>query len=142
MEAIHKSIDIDVPVDRVFGYVDDPEKTPEWLPSMMEVHDVSGRGVGAHHEWTYKMVGFALHGESLIVAHVPNERRVMRTKGGIESLWTFVLEPHQDGTRLDVTVEHNVPVPVLGKLAEKLVVRRNDREIGLAIQNIKDHCEG
>jgi hypothetical protein len=45
MEAIHKSIDIDGPVDRVFGYVDDPSKTPEWLPSMMEVHDVSGRGV-------------------------------------------------------------------------------------------------
>jgi hypothetical protein len=30
----------------------------------------------------------------------------------------------------------------LGKLAEKLVVRRNDREIEVALQSIKDHCEG
>jgi hypothetical protein len=35
-----------------------------------------------------------------------------------------------------------VPLPVLGKLAEKLVVRRNEREVSLAAQNIKDHCEG
>lgn len=36
----------------------------------------------------------------------------------------------------------NSPLPVLGKLAEKLVVRRNEREIEVAIQSIKDHCEG
>jgi hypothetical protein len=46
------------------------------------------------------MVGLPLHGESTVVAHVPNERQVMRSKGGIESLWTFVLEPRDGGTCL------------------------------------------
>jgi hypothetical protein len=109
---------------------------------MMEVHNVTGEGVGVHHEWTYEMIGLPLRGESTTVAHVPNERRVVRTKGGTESLWTFVVERTETGAHLDLTVEYNVPVPVLGKLATKLVVRRNAREIHLAIQNIKDHCEG
>jgi hypothetical protein len=108
----------------------------------MEIRNVSGTGVGQHYEWTYKMVGFPLRGESTVIAHVPNERRVLKTKGGVESLWTFTLESHGGGTHLDLTVEYAVPVPVLGKLAEKLVVRRNGRELELAVENIKDRCEG
>jgi carbon monoxide dehydrogenase subunit G len=142
MEVIHKSIDIDDAPDRVFAYVADPSTGTEWLPSLMDIRNVSGTGVGQHYEWTYKMVGFPLHGETSVVAHVPSERRVVRMKGTVESLWTFVLEPRERGTHLDVTVEYSVPLPVLGKLAEKLVVRRNDREIEVALQSIKDHCEG
>jgi len=142
MEMIQKSIDINGSVDRVFAYIDDPATGTQWLPSMMEVRNISGSGVGQHHEWTYKMAGFALDGETTTIAHVPNERRVVRSKGGVDSLWTFTFEPHEGGTRLGLAVEYTVPVPVLGKLAEKLVVRRNEREIDLAIQNIKDHCEG
>jgi hypothetical protein len=103
---------------------------------------VTGKGVGAHYEWTYKMVGLPLHGESTTVAHVPNERRVVRTTGGVESLWTFVLEPREGGTHLCVNVEYSAPMPLLGRLAERLIVRRNEREVRLAIENMKDHCEG
>jgi len=142
MEMIQKSIDINGSVDRVFAYVDDPATGTQWLPSMMEVRNISGSGVGQHHEWTYKMAGFALDGETTTIAHVPNERRVVRSKGGVDSLWTFTFEPHEGGTRLNLTIEYTVPLPVLGRLAEKLVVRRNEREIDLAVQNIKDHCEG
>lgn len=142
MEAIHESIDIHGSVDSVFAYVDDPENAPAWLPSMMEVHNITGHGVGARHQWTYKMAGFPLRGESTTIAHIPNERRVVRTRGGMESLWTYVVERAAVGTHLEITVEYSIPAPLLGRLAEKLVVRRNEREIHLAIQNIKDYCEG
>lgn len=142
MELIHTSIDINGSVDRVFAYVDDPATSTEWLPSMMETRNITGTGVGQHHAWTYKMAGLPLNGESTTIAHVPNERRVVQGKGGVDSLWTFTFEPRDGGTHLDVTIEYTVPLPVLGKLAEKLVVRRNEREIELAVQNIKDHCEG
>jgi uncharacterized protein YndB with AHSA1/START domain len=142
METIQKSIDINGSVDRVFAYVDDPDTSTQWLPSMVEVRDISGSGAGQRHAWTYKMAGFSLDGESTTVEYVPNERRVVKSKGGVESLWTFIFTPHEGGTKLDLTVEYTVPLPVLGKLAEKLVVRRNEREVSLAAQNIKDHCEG
>jgi len=142
METIHESIDINGSIDRVFAYVENPSMHTQWLPSLMEIRNVTGSGKGQHYEWTYKMAGLPLDGESTVIAHVPNERLVIRTKGSTEGLWTFVVEPHDGGTRLDLTVEYSIPLPVLGKLAEKLVIQRNERELALAVQNIKDHCEG
>jgi hypothetical protein len=39
-------------------------------------------------------------------------------------------------------VDYTIPVPVLGKLAEKLVLKRNQREMVLNNQNIKERLEG
>ena len=142
VEAIHKRIDIKRPIDRVFAYVDDPATAMEWLPSMMGVRNISGTGIGARHEWTYRMAGLFLDGESTTIAHLPCERRVVRSRGGIDALWTFALEPRGEGTRLELTLEYNVPPALISRMAEQLVVRRNDREIGRAIKSIKDYCEG
>ncbi|MGB8332779.1 MAG: SRPBCC family protein [Polyangiales bacterium] len=141
MEAIHQSIDINGSMDSVFAYVENPSTHTQWLPSLMDIRHVTGSGTGQHYEWTYKMAGVPLEGQSTVIAHVPNERLVIRTKGSTEAVWTFVLAPRDGGTRLDLTVEYTIPLPVLGKLAEKLVVRRNERELAVAVQNIKDHCE-
>ncbi len=43
---------------------------------------------------------------------------------------------------MKLDIEYTIPIPVLGKLAEKLVLRRNEREADLAMANIKDKFEG
>jgi len=141
MAKIQKSITINGPVDRVFAYVDDVMTSPEWLPSMMEVRDVTGSGVGQHYRWRYKMAGVPLNGESTVTEHIPNERRVTDSKGGVISTWTYTFEPHDGGTKLGIEIEYTIPVPVLGKLAEKLVLKRNEREADTAMENIKDKME-
>ena len=141
MAKIQKSITINGPVDRVFAYVDDVMTIPEWLPSMMEVRDVTGSGVGQHYRWRYKMAGVPLNGESTVTEHIPNERRVTDSKGGVLSTWTYTFEPHDGGTKLGIEIEYTIPVPVLGKLAEKLVLKRNEREADTAMENIKDKME-
>ena len=60
MAAISESAHIHASVDRVFDYVTEPTKLPEWLPSMVEVHNVIGTGLGQQYEWTYKMAGMLL----------------------------------------------------------------------------------
>jgi hypothetical protein len=114
----------------------------EWMVGMTEVMDVTGSGVGQHYLWKYKMAGVPLHGESTISEHVPNERRVAESKGGITSTFTFTFAPHEGGTKLDIDVDYTIPIPVLGKLAEKLVLKRNQREMELNSQNIKERLEG
>lgn len=141
MATIHKSITINGPVDKVFAYVDDPMTSPEWLPSMTEVSDVSGSGVGQHYRWKYKMAGIPLHGETTVTEYALNKRQVVESKGGIASTWTFAFEPHEGGTKMDLEIEYTIPVPVLGKLAERLVLKRNEREMDLAMDNIKDKVE-
>ena len=141
MEKIHRSIRIQAPVSQVFDYLIDPRNHTEWLPSLTEVSDISGSGLGQRHRWKYKMVGVPLEGESTIIELVPNERQVIESKGTSDSTWTFVFRPEDGGMTLDVTIDYTIPVPVLGKLAEKLILRRNEREVDLGMENIRERME-
>jgi uncharacterized protein YndB with AHSA1/START domain len=142
MTTIHNSININAPVEKVFTYLADPMNIQEWMVGMTEVMDVTGSGVGQHYHWKYKMAGVPLHGETTVTEQVPNEREVTKSKGGITSTFTFTFAPHEGGTKLDMDVDYTIPVPVLGKLAEKLVLKRNQREMELNNQNIKERLEG
>jgi carbon monoxide dehydrogenase subunit G len=141
MPTINNSINISAPVEKVFAYLSDPRNSPEWLGSLSEVTDVTGSGVGQHYHWKYNMLGVPLRGETTVSEHVPNERRVTEGKGGVTSTWTFTFAPHEGGTKLDVELDYTIPVPVLGKLAEKLVLKRNQREAQMSMENIKERLE-
>ncbi len=136
------SIVIHAPTDRVFAYVDDPMNLVEWLPGMVEVADVIGSGAGQQQTWTYKMAGLFLHGEATVVEHVPGKCAVHQTIGMIESTFAYGVEPHEEGSVLTLEVKYNVPIPVLGKLAEHIAARRNAREFGLALISVKETLEG
>ena len=142
MAKVERSITINAPVEEVFAYIDDPMNELEWIPSLVEVQDVAGQGVETRFRWAYKMAGMRLQGESTNTEHIPNERIVTQSKGDIVSTWTLTFEPHDGGTKLNFVVEYTIPVPVLGKLAEALVLRQNQREADLALANIKDRMEG
>ncbi len=142
MAKVKRSITINAPVEKVFNYLADPMTTPDWVPSLMEVKDVSGSGVGQHYRWTYKMAGVLLEGETTVTEHIPNERRATQSKGGATSTWILNFETHNGGTMLELDIEYTSPIPVIGKLAEKIVLKRNEREADLAMANIKEQMEG
>jgi carbon monoxide dehydrogenase subunit G len=141
MASWKNSIVIHAPVDRVFAYVDDPMMLVEWLPGMVEVHNVSGAGIGQQQEWIYKMAGVRLRGEAVVVEYVPNARAVHQTVGMIHTTFAYAVEAHDEGTLLTVEIEYTVPIPVLGKLAEHLVEARNAREFKMALVNVKESLE-
>jgi uncharacterized membrane protein len=143
MAIVEKSIEIDAPVERVFSYLEESESNVEWLPGMMEVKEVekTENHVGTHFRWTYKMAGLRFQGETTVMEHVANQKIVTQTKGGIRSTWTFTFQQQGDGTKLTIKVDYTVPVPVLGKLAEALVLKQNEREAALALSNIKERME-
>jgi uncharacterized membrane protein len=141
MPNVHRSIEIKAPIKEVYDYIDNPEKDPEWMTSMVEVHNVKGSGVGRHFDWTYKMVGMPLKGESVFTEDVPEKHIVVKTKGSVESTWTFNLESREDYTMLDLDIDYRIPVPVVGKLAEKVLLKRNERETEMSLTNIKERLE-
>ncbi len=142
MPTIANSVHIEAPVDKVFAYVTDPMNATEWFVGMMGVNDVTGKGVGKHYHWKYKMIGVPLHGEGTITEYVPNERMVVESKGGVTSKITYTFASDAGGTTLNAETQYTIPVPVLGKLAEKLVLQRNRRESEMSMQNIKERMEG
>ncbi len=137
MPRVHKAIDIKSPVDRIFSYVEDPRNAPEWINSMVEVKNIRRD----HYNWTWNMAGIELDGESDLVEEIPNEKMVVRSKGGIESTWTFHFEPHGYITHLDLDVDYTIPASLSGKETEDLVRKQNERETEIDLQNIKERME-
>lgn len=127
--------------DDVFAYVDDPRELPTWLPSMIEVRNVVGIGLGQQYEYAYKMAGLVLRGQNIVIEHVPNERGLHQVIGMISALWDYSVEPHSEGTVLNIEVEYSIPIPVLGRLAERLAVKQNAASFELALINVKDVME-
>ncbi len=142
MEKVERSIAINAPVEKVFNYISDPMTQIDWMPSLMNVKDVSGSGVGQYHRWTYKMAGLLFEGETTTTAHIQNEWLVAQSKGGITSTFSFRFKVHDGGAMLNLVIEYTVPVPVIGKIAEKILLKRNEREADLAMTNIKEEMEG
>ena len=144
MPKIERSVTINAPVKKIFDYIADPKLQVEWLPGMIEVKDIkqTEECVGSTYKFSYKVAGMRFEGEDIVEEYIPNKKMVTRSKGGIESSWTWNFEPYNDKTKVEVIVEYKVPIPVLGKIAEALVLKQNQREADHALANIKDKMEG
>lgn len=142
MAKLEKSVTIIAPVEKVFSYITNPMNELEFTPGMTEVRDIIGQGVGRRFKWTYKMMGIPLKGDSEVTEYVPNQRYVEKSKGGIDSTWTWTFKTKDGGTLLNLAIEYTIPVPVLGKIGERLVLRQNEREANTALAYVKDKLEG
>jgi len=142
MAKVERSITINAPVDKVFAYITNPTNEMEWFTSITDIRDIKGQGVGQKYGYTYKLAGLPLKGESEVIEYTPNQRYVTKSKGGVVSTWTWTFKPEDGGTRLNVVVEYTIPVPVLGKVGEKLALGQIEREADLAAANIKARLEG
>ena len=142
MARVERSITINAPVEKVFAYIADPTNELESIPSITDIRNVKGEGVGQTYEWTYKMIGIALRGKSEVVEYKPNERYVSKSGGGIVSTWTYSFKAETGGTHMNLVVDYTIPIPVLGKFAERLVLRQTEREADLSMATLKDRLEG
>jgi len=137
-----KTIKINAPIEKVFDYMNTPANLPAVWPSMVEVKDVKPLANGGKHfHWKYKMAGMPFEGDSDTVEFVPNQHVVMKNTG-IPSTFDWTYRPANGGTELVMTSEYTIPVPVLGKLAEGVVVRLNEQEAEALLANVKTMLEG
>lgn len=141
MATWKNSIVIRAPADKVFAYVDDPMNYPTWLPNMVEVRNVIGNGIGQQYEWTFKMGGLLHRGQTVVVEYVPNQCALHQIIGNIDALWEYEVDDDEKGTVLTIGVEYSVPIPVLGRLAEHIVVRELGRQFDVGLENVKDVME-
>jgi len=142
MAKSEKTITINAPVEKVFSYIESGINLPEIWPSLVEVTDVKRLPNGGHSDrFVYKMAGIRLEGTSEDIEYIPNQRIVTKTTGGAESTQTWMFQPETGGTKVTFKVEYTIPIPVLGKLAEAVIVKMNDREGGLILENLKARME-
>lgn len=142
MAKVESTIRIDAPPEQVLETVLDTPAAPEWASSLEKVWDVQGHGVGCTYKWQYKMSGASFEGSAEITEASP-ERIVLNTSGGIPSTWVYELAPADGGTHLKLSIDYTVPGSVLGAIADKLLVeRQNRKEINQTLANLKARLEG
>ena len=142
MAKAQATVTINAPVEKVFSFVNDPNKLMGLWPNVAEVKNVKGLPNGGNSfDFVYKMAGIRVAGTSEDIEVIPNQRVVNETRGGVKSKMIWTLEPTDGRTKLDVDVEYTVPVPVLGKLAEAIIVKMNNRDLRTVFAHLKDVLE-
>jgi len=138
---IDKEVEIEAPVERIFDYISDPRNLPEFWSSLMEIKDVQSLPSGGYSaRWVYKMAGKRFEGKGEYNKVVPNRFFVVETKGGISSRITWTTRSRENMTnmtRVTLTIEYKVPIPLLGKLAEVIVRKMNEQEADLIMANLQ-----
>jgi uncharacterized protein YndB with AHSA1/START domain len=143
LEKIFKEIIVNTSLEKVFKYVENPGNWPEFWPSLVEITDVQALPDGGYHaKYEYKMAGRRFKGEGEFTDYVPNHWFVVSTKGGIHGKLTFTFrsfseKPRLYQTRVTLTIDYVIPIPLLGKIAEIIIRQMNDQEIGLALSNLQ-----
>ena len=142
MAKIVKTITIDAPADKVFGYVEEPANVPEYWPSVIEVKDVDSLPNGGfEYRWVYKMAGVRFEGGTETTEFVVNERTVSENSGGVSGTVTWTYESEAGKTLVTFEAEYNVNVPLLRKLAESFLVKLNEQEAESILANVKAKME-
>ena len=96
---------------------------------------------GHSFRWTYKMAGMRLEGATEDTEVIANQRVVSKSKGGVDSTITWTLQPEGKGTKVTFEVDYTVPIPLLGKLAESVIVKVNEQEAVTILANLKARME-
>jgi uncharacterized membrane protein len=142
MAKVQKKVIINAPIDKVFVFMADPRNLPEIWPSMVDVKNVRpGSHGGFNFDWVYKMGGLRFDGASDCTEYTADKHLVTQSTKGIESKFVWDYETVMDGTQLILSIEYRVPVPLIGKLAESILINQNDREADLLLENLKNKME-
>ncbi len=91
--------------------------------------------------FVFKMAGMRFEGTGEDVEYILNQRTVTKSEGGIDSTITMTFQPEAGGTKVTFEAEYTVPIPLLGKLAEAVIVKLNENEADLLLANLKARLE-
>ena len=135
------SITIDASPEKVFARIEDFEWAMNYVPSLIEVKNITGKGEGQTHQAVYKMMGVKMEMDVTVTEYVPSERLAMEFGGGGDGRVVFMLKPSNNGCQVDVSYEYSIPIPLVGKVAEMLLKKRNEREWQTCLENLKELVE-
>ena len=142
MAKTETTITITAPVEKIYNYIHEMASLPEIWPSLVEITDMQRLPDGGFsNRFVYKMAGIRLEGTSQGIEDVQNQRIVSRTKGAVESTQTWLFKPEGEKTEVTFKVDYTIPIPVLGKLAEAVIVKINQHEGQAIMANLKARME-
>jgi hypothetical protein len=143
MAGMKREVIVDVPIEEVFEFVSHTPSLAEVWPSLLAVTNWSRDEQGlATFDYVYMMAGVRMRGKNRDREFIPNNKIVTESMGGIDSLITWEFEPRDKQTYVKLTAEYNIPVPVLGWVAERIIISMNNLDLDMLMKNLKSRLEG
>jgi uncharacterized protein YndB with AHSA1/START domain len=120
MARLEREIVIAAPPERVFAYLAQPERTPEWSPNVVSIRRTSAGpiGVGATTETLVKALGTTQKALGRCTAFEPPRRLVIEseTASGARTVnETLLLAEGVGATRLRAILDYTLPGGALGR---------------------------
>ena len=142
MARIDKEILIKAPPQKIFSYLTQPSNLLQIWPSLFELKNVQPLPNGGYSgEWVYKMAGVRFEGTAEHIDIVPNQYFTIKTKGAIDSTITCTVRAMGELTRLTLTIDYRVPIPLLAWLTGAIIVKMNDRGADAVLENLRTIME-
>ena len=145
MTRIVNSIEIKAPPEKVFSIVSEFERIPEWQSEFKKVRYTSKekKKVGATLHATCEVGGFKPDIDLTITEWSVNKRIAWQTTmGNASGSGTISLEPVGAATKYTEIIEYAMPYPILGKLIDRLRIRKAmEKSYQAAIKNKKALAE-
>jgi uncharacterized membrane protein len=138
---VEHSVEIELPLDDVFGFVSNPINDPYWETALLSGQDLgSPKGVEPKTTRVRKLLGPRFESTTQITDFEPNRRIGVRGTSGplpFEGTWTF--EPVGDRTR--VTFSGEIKASGLSKIAEPVFARMLKKDAEANLGSLKDVLE-
>ncbi len=141
---LQKTVTIHAPADRVFAFLTEWERWPQW---MSHVREVSGRGTVRGRERTHWVVdgplGVPVRWDAITTGIVPNEEIAWKTEDGaaVAHAGVIRLVPLDDATRVELRMSYNPPAGVLGHAVAASFGRDPKRQLDDDLARLKTTIE-
>jgi ligand-binding SRPBCC domain-containing protein len=125
-----QSMFVPVPQRRAFAFFEDPRNlsriTPPWLDFRIANAASVRMGKGARVDYQIRWLGLRLIWKTLITEYEPPRFFVDQQIAGPYALWRHehTVDPASGGTLIGDRVDYALPLGWLGRLAHRLLVRR------------------
>lgn len=139
---IESSIQINAPAERIFAFISDVQRQPEWIGAVAAVSNVSDDtvGLGTTFELSLALMGKTARATQQVTRFEPHTAFTQKTSSGPIPTEISISLAENNG----VTTVHNVTaadISSLGRLAGPLVSRTIRRQLETDLQTLRDIME-
>jgi uncharacterized membrane protein len=87
------------------------------------------------------MAGMRFEGRSEFLEYIPNRRVVIEAKSGIHATNTIEFTEVDSKTQIVEQMDYSIPIPLIGRVAEKFLIKMNENEMATIHNNLKARME-
>lgn len=140
MAEIHNRATVDAPIEKVFDFVDDPERFPTYVPNVDRVADLvrTEKRLGDSFRVIYKVLGMTFDEKFTVTEYQRPNRLRSAFAGGMNGTFAWSFEREGEQTRVNVDVDYQMAGGPIGKAVDALLLERtNEKTIEHLLQNMQ-----